>query len=346
MRKLNECELYQEIVEKGSLKQQIQTTVISKLNQNVGVLAPQHISLQLEQLKKKAKDSHFPLLAEALALYEKRGLVRLFNITGGTGKFPIPTSMPFLTAKAKAPVYDGDNSSNYSSLQEKAVFVNMAKIGNWNADGTEYNNLAAVTDLYTCLETGVVAYKMTVQGMSEQMFNNKQLLEHLTKLYAFLMRNAIVRARTTVGSSDFQKDSINFILGKFFLVYVLGKSPANVDDYAYLAVENRSSLSSLKFFEENSMIDYDSLSGFLKTVGDAYFSDPISLYEFESAWLRCYGDSTVFAIEYVPYLIHFLLAAWHNAVLGGGTRLTGLYANDLRKLGISKFYNALINALR
>ena len=58
---------------------------------------------------------------------------------------------------------------------------------------------------------------------------------------------AMQKAKTTFGGSDFQNDAASFLIARFFLLYVLKKVDSDtVDDYAYLAVKNRSSLEALK----------------------------------------------------------------------------------------------------
>ena len=332
MRKLNDIELYKRYLSASELNN-IRSAITMKLNQNVGNIAPEQIQPELVQLRTRSKNSYFALLSDALALYEQRGLLKLFNLgTTNSGRSPIPSYMPFIAAPGSTP-------------NDRAIYVNMYRIGNWAQDESSYNNLSAGTDLYACLETGVIAYKMTVQGMADKVFESKQVLEYLTKIYTSLFAQTMVKTKTKFGS-EFQTDAAYFMIARFFLLYVLGKSDTGMtDDYAYMAITHRSSMEALKAFEANNMINYDSLSGFLKSFGETFFSEGIILSEFENNWVRMYGEGMVFAIEYVPYLLHFLFASLHGATLGGSTRLFSR-AEDLKKLGLPRLYNAVISALK
>ena len=157
---------------------------------------------------------------------------------------------------------------------------------------------------------------------------------------------AIQKAKTHFGS-DFHTDAAYFLIARFFLLYVLKKVDCDtVDDLAYLAIKNRSSLEALKSFEENSQISFDSLSSFLKTFGEAFYNgESISLADFEIRWVQLFGDSTGLAIEYAPYLLHFLFAVSHGANCGGTLRLSR-QKDILNKMGLPRLYAAVVNVLK
>lgn len=223
----------------------------------------------------------------------------------------------------------------------------MYRIGHWGPDDATYDGLnqVALTDLYTCLESGVIGYKLVVQNMADKVFENKNVLEHLIKIYTTMFAQAVQKAKTSFGSEDFQNDAAYFLIARFLLLNILEKSDSEfVDDLAYLAVQHRSSLESLKSFEEISMISYDTLSEFLKTFGAAFYNgEPISLIDFENKWVSLYGDGTGLAIEFIPYLLHFLFAALHGAMLGGSNRI---YRQDNIKKLIPRLYMAIVNILK
>ena len=54
-----------------------------------------------------------------------------------------------------------------------------------------------------------------------------------------------------------------------------------------------------------------------------------------------YGEGLALAIEYVPYLLHFLFAPIHASRLGGSSRLDKRLP-ALQKEGLTKLYNAVI----
>jgi len=299
-------------------------------------------------LKTRSKKSaYYAFLSDAIALFETRGLIRLFNLslTKG-GRSRIPTTIPYLKYPARNRYKEGDSSMNNNG-RDNVLFVNMYRIGAWSSDESQYIGLGTITDLYTCLESGVIGYKLLVENRAEKLFDDKAVLEYLIKIYVYMFSLVMQKTKTTFGGSDFQNDAASFLIAKFFLLYVLQKANTPIiDDYAYMAVKNRSSLEALKSYEDISQIDYDTLSGFLKTFGEAFYNgEPVYLADFDNKWVLSFGDSTGLAIEYVPFLLHFLFAVMHGANLGGTLRLARSQ-DILNKLGLPRLYNAVVNALK
>ena len=158
MRQLSDTELFKLAV--GQSEQAVIAGAIrNKLNQNIGDIAPEQIEPELIQLETKSKNSFYPLLPDALALYKNRGLVRLFNLGQVNGRTPIPVFMPFLAAPARNRVKESNAEIDAQAAQDRAIFVNMYRVGNWSADESTYDNLIPSTDLYSCLESGAIMYK-------------------------------------------------------------------------------------------------------------------------------------------------------------------------------------------
>lgn len=341
MRKLNDCEMYQKAY---ATNVDMRNAISQQLSQNIGVIDPSKIDVPLLSLKNRSKSADCPLLSEAISLYESRGLIRLFNLSSvNAGKSKIPTVFPYFPAKARNRIKETDTINNNNGGMDNVIFVNMYRIGNWSADESTYDNLSPMTDLYTCLESGVIGYKLTIDHMADKVFDDRVVIEYLSKIYTFMMSQAIIRAKTMFGGTDFLNDTGNFLIAKFFIRYVLEKPESDAtDDYAYLSVLHGTSIDAIKSFEDINMINYESLSGFLDTFGKAFYSgEGIDLASFEIKWLALWGDSLGLAVEYAPYLLHFLFACQHGAILGGMTRINR-QRNTLNKLGLPKLYNAVI----
>ena len=344
MRKLTQGEIFNEVYGKSN---EIGNAVQQQLYNNIGVIAPEHIQTALVDLKSRSKKStYYAFLSEAIALYETRGLIRLFNLSSASGgRSKIPTIIPFIRGIARNRYKENDETMNNQG-RDTVLFVNMYRIGNWSSDESSYLGVSTLTDLYTCLETGVIGYKVLIENYGDKLYSDKNVLEYLTKIYTYMFALAIQKTKTTFGD-DFKTDAAHFLISRFFLLYVLNKTDTDmIDDYAYTSVRNRSSLESMKSFEEISEIDYSSLSGFLKTFGEAFYNgEVIRLPDFENRWVQLFGDSTGLAIEFAPFLMHFLFAVLHGASLGGTLRLSRQY-NELNKLGLPKLYTAVVNVLK
>jgi len=315
-----------------------------KLNQGVGIISPEHLLTEITELKIKQKNVHYPVLGEALSLFEQfNGRIRLFNLGAtSSGRSPIPPFMPFLFGTVRNKQLEGESESRPVS---PAALMNMNRIGRWSADETQYLGVNARTDLYSVLESALIAYRIVVDNKADAVFSDRVVLEYLTNIYTTLFSGAVIKSAINYGS-EFNTDAARFIIAQFFLRYVLKKQPSStIDEFAYKSIKNRTSLSALKNFEEASNIDYEGLSMFLETLGNAFFNEKIDISKFEVSWMSMYGEGLVLAVEYVPYLLHFLFASLHGATLGGSTKLY-LRMPELMKDGIQRLYNAVIAAVR
>ena len=340
MRKLVDTELYNLYLEKKKLE--IQQAVQGKLNQNIGVLSPEHIAPELSALKIAAKGR--PLLNEAIALLEQfNGRIKLFNLgLSSSGIAPIPAFIPFLAAKARDRAKE--NVKDISNPTTQAIFVNLYRIGNWSSDETSYKSLS-INDLRACLETGVIFYKMQIEGRTSDVMDNKVVLENLTQIYTTLFTNA-VRKTMNPYKNDFENDAANFIIARFFLKYCVQLDDEDrINQYAFNCIKHKAtSLDSLKSFESTREISYSKLSLFLTSFGEAFFNSPILLPNFQENYTRMYGEGMLLAIEYIPFFIHFLFASQSGAFLGGSIRL-GKRINELSR-ELNKLYIAIVNILR
>lgn len=346
MLKLFKTEL---IMRNNKLNGRIQTVCKEKLPQNIGVIQPINIELPLLDLKRyaKTKSAASPVLLDAINLYENLGgRIQLFDLStpanGSSITTDVPPYMPFI------PSY-----SHYSMRAEikkpiPAIFVNMYKMGNWSMDGKTYEDVYAITDLQTCLESGYIAYKMLIENKADDILSNPIIIEYLTRIYTKLFYDAIIKVPGNIPLLDFQQDAAKFIIAKFFLSYILEKNPEDntTNAYAQKAVNTVSSLQALSTYEENLGISYEKLSLFLSSFGVAFFNgNPTSLSDFERAWITMYGEGLALAIEYVPYLLHFLFATIHASKLGGSSKMYLRYP-ALQKEGLMKLYNAVISAVK
>lgn len=340
MRTLENTEVYKNYA--GDRKTGI-IKVIGELGAGRGDIAPRHIEPEMAQLKIKTKTGNNPFLKEAISLYEIfNGRVRLFDLGVGSSGMPALSGwMPFLIGQIRDRIRKDDDI--VGSGQSRAVLMNMYTLGGWSIDEKSYDNLNYL-DLRHQLIMGNILHKMILGGQITKLLSNASFLENMTRLYVYLFEETVKRAATTLG--DANKKYIKFMIAKFFLTYVLEVSGSLVDDIAFKVAQrfNDSSLEGLKMFEDSVDVDYTTLSGFLKSIGEIFFQQPIDLHRFQLSWTSLYGEGMFLAIEYFPYLLHFLISRVHGAPLG---RATKLYTrdNELRKEGLIKMYQALVSTL-
>jgi hypothetical protein len=339
MRRLMETELFPIHVKN---LQELSAVFNVKLAQDEGVIAPEHIAPELSKLR--PKQSLFPLGAALTAYEQFNGKIKLFDLSVQShGRPHVPSFIPFYAGNSRNRA--NENSETLRGVSP-AIYFNMYRIGRWSADEKQYTGLSAVTDLRAVLESAFVAYRLTIDNKSKKVFENTKILESLSKIYTYMFTNAIIRAGKGVFGDYFNEDLGRFIISKFFLLYVLKKSDSDtIDQIAYKSVKFRTTFASLKTSEELTGISFDSLSKFLETFGQHFFMDPISLVSFTTSWMAIYGESLLLAIEYVPYLIHFLIATHNGALLGGSNKLYRKW-NDLVKEGLPKLVTEILSEIR
>ena len=321
---------------------QVMGAMRSKVSQNMGVIQPHMIESALLDLKKyaKTKTAASPCLLDAIDLFENYGgRIQLFDLSSPSyGKSDIPSFFPFLPGNAKRPDM---------VKQIPAIYMNLFKLGTWNADDSQYEGIFPITDLHTCLESGFIAYKLIVERKADEIFANGTIVDLLTRIYTKLFYGALIKVPGNLPLVDFQQEAAKFIISKFFLVYILQKQEKDqmTNMLAKSASNCVSSVNALQSYEENLGIDYSKLSNFLNSFGMVFFNGhPTTLSDFERAWISMYGEGLALAVEYVPYLLHFLFAPIHASRLGGSSRLDKQLPN-LQKEGLIKLYNAVISAV-
>lgn len=316
------------------------TNASNKLSQNVGVINPQNLEIALMDLDRYArtKSKSSPCLTTAITMYRQYGgRIQLFDLSGGAnGRSEIPPFMPFIPGAAHRPD---------SPKPIPAIFVNLYRMGKWSDDGSTYEDINVPTDLHTCLESGYIAYKFIIENQADNILSNSNVLENLTRIYTKLFYDALIKVPGNLPLEDFQKEAAKFIIAKFFLIYVVQKNEndATTNNIARLAANAISGVGALQGYEENLGINYEKLTNFLISFGQVFFNGhPTSRQDFERAWLNMYGEGMALAVEYIPYLIHFLFATVHSSRLGGSSRLDKRIS-DLTQQGLYKLYNAVMH---
>lgn len=344
MLQLSQAEAFQMLSQKT--KNGIMGATRQKLGMNIGVIVPQHIESELIDIEKYAKTKTMasPVLMDAISLYKNfGGRIQLFDLTVGVaGSSDIPPYIPFIPGNSRF------SMGSEMNRPMPCVFVNMYRIGNWSADGKSYGNFMPITDLQSALESGYIAYKLIIEQKANDVFSNAAVMENLGRIYTKMFYDALIGVDGNIPLLDFQQDAGKFIIAKFFFTHILGKDPndSSTNAYARLAAGCGSSLGALTAYAENLGINYEKLSTFLSSFGMVFFNGrPTTILDFESKWLKMYGEGMALAIEYVPYLLHFLFAAYHSSRLGGSSRLDKRLP-DLQKMGLIKLYNAVITAIQ
>lgn len=142
--------------------------------------------------------------------------------------------------------------------------------------------------------------------LNENMFlMNAGIYKNAAKIYAKLF-NKILDKKFSLNLMPSESDKVNFMIGKFFLRYVLEK-PDNeiVTNTAYNCCFNGISQAMINAFnEELDPNIFTSLPEFLKGLEDNFaFIKKFNIQALAFNFLSMYGDPSIYAIEYFPALL-------------------------------------------
>jgi hypothetical protein len=291
---------------------------------NTGVVMTRtHLEEQMVTLKNMRKTSYYPLMSQVFQLAHTTDMVVPFCFDEGL----IQSVMPFIQFKT-----NGHLTSVRPAIR---TYINLYKIGHWNADKTKFN--ISPLDLYSALETGVIMYNLQKKG-ADILIDDNIVLETSARIYAKLLVKAIERSKRSI-SSEVDQDLALYLSAKFFLMYIIGKQDSEYTrDIAYKSVRYKTPLMTLRQIEESTEdMDYDSLSGFLQFFGNALDIGEIKLRDLVVDWIKMYGANTILMIEYFPYFLHFIFAA-----LKGSQSISRLYhrRKEIEKDGM-RLYQAV-----
>jgi hypothetical protein len=328
MRKLTQCDLWLNGEEDVKRQQNVIGKISTAIHNNIeGIeISPELLSIPLTQLyyNKNAADS---LIIGAIDNFKKHS-VRIFN------------SSSYSDLNLIQPIIFIVDTTNNS------IDMNATRMGNWDDDNTRYNNLEPLTDLKTLIVSGYVTQKILKEGYLEKVLDNKALMYPIIRAYTDMFRTAF-GSMSVLFTTDMEQAEAYYAIGKFFCLHSLELSENEADSYAINASNISYGKEYLHEFEEINNITYDSLSSFINSISTTFAKKTLNLTDFVDKFILMFGTSTLFAIEYFPYLLHVLLAVHFSSSLGNGNKLISKRAIQLKKpTEIPKFYQQLVVTLK
>lgn len=199
---------------------------------------------------------------------------------------PLNSYVPVICLKTENGFTSYCNLSNYIVYNNKMELV-----------GTSTMNL------FNMLCNGYI-YIIANQKFKELKYNYK-FLENATNCYIRLVNKIFIRlGNLNLNRLEFKYTS--YLFAKFFLKHICKNT---VDDTIEKLALKVSELTSEEVVSLTD-IDYSGLNRFFETALKHIPSiSKINLRDFVSNWLRSYGSSTLFAIEYLPALMCVIYSA-------------------------------------
>lgn len=226
----------------------------------------------------------------------------------------------------------------YLDKDKVKALVNLTKFGDITKEG---NFNIQINQLYALLQCGTVLLgcfnnwnRITInQSISRLgvMIYSKLMLKILDKMFV-------------VNIDPIKSDQLKFLSGKFFLLNQLERSNSDlINNMAYNACTNDTTMSTImKMNDEIDPIAYTNINEFLKVIASHFTGmGSLNIKDFLNEWLKMYDQTTLFALEYFPFLCHMVMSVAVSAHLNKEYVIENLLTKE-----IDKFMNEISNIIK
>lgn len=179
-------------------------------------------------------------------------------------------------------------------------YASKDKNGNYNIDNRQ---------LYALLECNYINLK--IRENENTFVLNQTIIKLSTIVYVKLM-NKILDKMFGINLIPDKANQINYCLGKFFQLYVIGKKPSEtVNTIAYAATFNPTDrnmiMSSDTEFSEDA---YTNFEAFIENLATHFVGlNKLNVRSFLDNWMIMYGENSVFSIEHFPTMLTNVICA-------------------------------------
>lgn len=177
--------------------------------------------------------------------------------------------------------------------------VNIKPFSSKNGNNYNIDN----KQLYALLECNYINLK--IRENLNLFLMNQTILRLSTIIYAKLM-NKVLDKMFGINLIPERASQINYCLGKFFLLYIIGKKPSQeVNNIAYSASftngDKNLIMNSDAQFTENAYNDFEEF--FNNLTNNFVGLNKLTIRSFLDNWMIMFGENTVFSVEHFPTML-------------------------------------------
>lgn len=233
-----------------------------------------------DEIKVIGRRFRYSLLMQTLDAFEKGYVKCLYS--------------EFVNITRLIPMFQIPASNGLASVVNIKPYCIKNKQNNYNIDNRT---------LYALLECGYITKKLRED--ENRFLMNQNIIKLSTLIYVKLM-NKIFDKLFGINLIPDRSDQLNYVLAKFFLLYVLEKQPSdNINTIAYSCIYNnlpRNLVESAdENFDENA---YNSLQAFFDSLANNFIGlNKLTIRSFIDNWMIMYGENTVLSIENYPIML-------------------------------------------
>jgi len=234
-----------------------------------------------EQVKVIERRFRYSLLNNVISAYEKGEIFPLYSeAVNITRLVPI-----FQIAGSNGRPVGVVNIRPYSTRD---------KNGNYNIDNRQ---------LYALLECNYINLKIRE---SENSFTMNQTIAKLSTIIYVKLVNKVLDKMFGINLIPDRADQINYCVGKFFQLYVLGKKQSeSVDNVAYSATFNNTDRNLVMNADSQFTDDaYTHFDAFIENLATNFIGlNKLNIRSFLDNWMIMFGENSVFSIEHFPTML-------------------------------------------
>lgn len=177
----------------------------------------------------------------------------------------------------------------------------------------------------------------------KQLFMNTSIMKTSAMIYV-KMFNKVLDKMFGINLNTIKSDKINYLIAKFFLIYIFGKEENDVtNNIALGCVFNKTDPNVIQSIEadSSSLECYNSLEMLIILLSKQEGLSKLNIRSFLENWFLMFGESTAFAMEYLPSLYEAVFSAMLSARINRDNMFEHLLANETASL-----YSELTRILR
>jgi hypothetical protein len=195
--------------------------------------------------------------------------------------------------------------------------------------------------LFALMQSGFLNLKLNSEWNKISM--NTTILRNTTAMYVRLF-NKILDKMFGLNLNTIKCDKVNYLIGKFFLIYIMGKEDNDVtSNLALSAIFNKTEPNIVKSIEnDTTMVDvYSSFQMLIVLLSKQEGMSKLTIRNFWENWFVMYGESTAFAMEFLPSLYEATFAAMVSARINKDSVFENLVGREM-----SAIYSEFTRILR
>lgn len=264
------------------------------------------------------KRYNYPIKNRVIDDLNKNRLVPILN----KERVKIPTAIPAYLYNDRGNVVAIVNFSNYlSKTQDNIIHGDTRQI-------------------FACLQTGSI-----LLGCYEKwntLVSNQEICKLGTLMYTKIFTKVLDKL-FAVNIDSIKSDKIKFIAARFFVTTLLGKPFTDSTMNLCLSVcSNTTKNTIISFSDTLKEESFERLDKVIELISENIEGcSALNVRTFLESFMRMYGTSSIFALEYLPYFFHMVFSVAVGAHLNSEFIIEGLLGKDIDKL-----YNAVSNILR